>query len=90
MDALDSILDSLEKLVEQAPDATKDKPAGPNPLEVFLSEPERTTNVKSIRNHPTVQEWRRELQDATTRNDVAYRALNFVDELLKIVLSARV
>jgi hypothetical protein len=89
---LDSILDSLEQIVEQNPaakaaleKAAPPPPQVPNMLKAFLDEPERVTAVQSIRRHPTVQAWRQELSDANVRADTVNKILGVIDFVLRMV-----
>jgi len=82
-------LDRLVKQLEVAGMSLREqgvRPCGPDGIDAVLSDPPRTTAVRSLRDAPEMEAFRRELVDGLIRVDTANQLLRLVNDILLRVL----
>ena len=77
---LDRLIDRLEPSVNQGP-------ASGDAIDAVLAASPRTTAVRSLRNDPVVEAFRRELVDGLIRVDTLNRLLGLVNTVVTALLA---
>ena len=78
--------DQIIKLLERGEDATPE-PATGDAIDRILARPPRRTRVRSLRDHPAIIGFRRELEDDLVRADTVRAVLGLIRLALEAKLS---
>jgi len=84
---MSSATDSLDRLIDVLGGAAPEAAPGGDAIDEVLGSPPRVTEVRSLRDHPDVVQFRQDLIDGLVRVDTVNRLLGLLSTVLTAVLN---
>ena len=82
-----SLTDELNRLMDVLDGGMERQPAAGDAIDRILASPRRRTDVRTLRNDPVVEAFRRELVDGLIRVDTANKLLHLVNAAVTALLT---
>ncbi len=81
------LTNELEQLLRTLDQGIQQQPGAGDAIDLILASPPRETRVRSLRNEPVVEAFRRELTDGFIRVDTANKLLSLVNTAVTAMMT---